>query len=157
VVDLLSEQGRDADLEPFLLERLARIRRERGPDDYFSGRTLAHLGELYVRQGRHAEGESRFAERLALFKRVLPASHFDLGVAMSDLGGCLVERGAYAEAERLLLPAYDVIMATRRTGPVTRGRVQARLVQLYEGWGRSEEARRWRERSPDANVDVGRR
>ena len=63
------------------------------------------------------------------------------GVAMPqvELGRCLIDQGRYGEAEALLLP-----IATAGDEPHSRQWANEALVDLYERWGRREEAERYR-------------
>jgi hypothetical protein len=68
----------------------------------------------------------------------------------SMLGGSLEGQGKYAEAEPLLISGYGGMMRRTAAIPLEEQRVLAqageRILHLYENWGRSAKAARWRER-----------
>jgi tetratricopeptide (TPR) repeat protein len=142
-VELSLELGLDREIEAFLLDRLERMRRERGADDYLIGKTLGQLARVLDRQGRVQEADARFAERLAQFQKTTRDSNFEVAIAKSDLGERLLARGALAEAEPLLLEGFMAIVASPRPYPATKRTSRDRLVRLYTLWGRPDEARRW--------------
>jgi eukaryotic-like serine/threonine-protein kinase len=68
----------------------------------------------------------------------------------AGVGISLAGQKRYAEAEPLLLQAYQELKALEASIPVaSRGAMLAnakrRLVQLYEAWGKPEQARKWRD------------
>jgi hypothetical protein len=76
---------------------------------------------------------------------VFPADDWTIGDAQSELGGCIAARRDFARAEPLLLEGFRLIegqavRAAKSSLPAAR----ARLVELYEAWGRADEAQRWR-------------
>jgi hypothetical protein len=66
----------------------------------------------------------------------------------SALGGALADLQRYDEAERLLLQGYEGMKQRDAKIPKTgKGRLAEaaeRLVQLYEAWGKPEQAEQWR-------------
>ncbi len=59
-------------------------------------------------------------------------------------GFCLVQRRQYAQAEPLLLAAEGGLRTLPSATPAMRAEVGRWLVRLYEGWGKPEDAARWR-------------
>jgi len=59
--------------------------------------------------------------------------------ARGALGACLTAQRRYAEAEPLLVASLEGLRG--RSGA---GRAAARLVRLYEAWGRTEQAEAYR-------------
>ena len=60
------------------------------------------------------------------------------------LAGFLREAGRFAEAERLLLAAQDEQGHAGTEAHPGSPQLVSALVALYEGWGRPDEATRWR-------------
>lgn len=144
VVDLLKTERPQA-VETWLLERLARLRRERGPDEYLQVRTLEHLARHYLALGRAADAEARTREELDVLARSVPPTHFMVGSAQGDLGERLLDRGAAAEAEPLLVASFERHMTSRRFTSRGRERARDRMVRLYDALHRPTEARRYRD------------
>ena len=144
IVRLMTELE-PSQLEGWLLERLERLRRERGPDEYLQVRSLEHLARHYVRLGRPADAETRIREELDVLKRSVPATHFMVPLTQSALGERLMERGALAEAEPLLVAGFEGMLTSRRPTDSTKATARARLVRLYELMNRPADARKWRE------------
>ncbi len=134
-----------ASIEPWLLARLDRLRRERGPDEYLQVRTLDHLARHYAATGRPADSEARVREELDVLARTVPPTHFMVGSAQGHLGERLMDRGALADAEPLLLKSFEAHVTSRRFVQSSRVRARDRLVRLYEAMARPDEARKYRE------------
>ena len=134
-----------ASVEPWLLARLARLQRERGPDEYLQVRTLDHLARHYAATGRPAEAEARVREELDVLARSVPPTHFMVGSAQGELGERLMARGAFAEAEPLLMKSFEAHMTSRRFVHASRVRARDRLVRLYDALGRAADARKYRD------------
>ena len=62
---------------------------------------------------------------------------------MSMLGAVLTGQGKYAEAERLVVDGFKRMDAA----PAPQRRLtRARIVKLYEAWGKPDKATEWRRR-----------
>jgi len=93
------------------------------------------------RNGRADEAERVMRASVARLRTVLPGDSPELAVAEGMLGEALAGQGRYAEAEPLLLSSYAVIRET--IGEVQNFTVAdslGRLLTLYEGWGKEEQA-----------------
>jgi eukaryotic-like serine/threonine-protein kinase len=101
--------------------------------------TLLGLGEVLLARRQAAEAEPLLRQALELRLAGLPAHHWHVAEARGALGACLTEQQHYDEAEPLLVEA----LADLRGRPGA-GRVAARLVHLYEAWGRPDEAQAYR-------------
>ncbi len=69
---------------------------------------------------------------------------------MSLLGGALLGRHRYAEAEPLILQGYEgLVVREAKIPPAAKVRIPqaaARVVRLYEAWGKLELAVGWKTR-----------
>jgi hypothetical protein len=95
-----------------------------------------------------AEAEAKLRESLAVAQKIQPDdwTTFD---TRSLLGEALVMQKKYAEAQPLLLAAYEGLKQRQAGLPLEgRGsltRAATRLVQLYQAWGKTDQAARWQE------------
>jgi tetratricopeptide (TPR) repeat protein len=106
---------------------------------------LSQLGEAQCAIGRFTEGEASLRSAFV----VVPNAATDSTTAArarSALGSCLLRDGRFADAEPLLLEAEA---ATRERTDASRNLALSRLVLLYDTWGRSDEAAKWRARRPN--------
>jgi serine/threonine protein kinase len=108
---------------------------------------LARLGKLLLQSGRHAEAEVLLRECLAIREKKLP-DDFRRFNAVSMLGAALLGQHKYAEAEPLLLQGYEGLKQREAHIPsatlVRLTEAAEWLVQLYDAWGKREEAAKWR-------------
>jgi hypothetical protein len=77
-------------------------------------------------------------------RRIFPEDDWSVGATKSLLGATLAALSRYSEAEAVLLEARRDLAAA---SPPSRSDVRAtitRLVDLYAGWGKHDEADRYR-------------
>ena len=108
---------------------------------------LAVRGATLLLEGNPAEAELKLRESLAVRQKTDP-EHWATFDTKSLLGQALADEGKYAEAEPLLLSGYEGLAKHRETIPSHDkpriAKARERLVQLYEAWGKQDEAARWR-------------
>jgi serine/threonine protein kinase/tetratricopeptide (TPR) repeat protein len=97
--------------------------------------------------GRPREAEDAFRESLRLREEALPEDHWLIASSRSALGTSLATVGRYREAEDLLQSAYAQLEATLGPSHERTLETAGRLAELYEAWGREDEAEPWRDRS----------
>jgi hypothetical protein len=152
----LWDQHESAEAESLLREALA-LRRKVLPGGHPEiTKTLTLLGWVLAETEKTGEAEPLLGEALTVRRHALPADHWLTAVTANILGGCLTVRGRYAEAEAVLLsigrtpaPVPD-FLAGRIPG------IAARMVALYEAWGKDEQAATWRARCDVAEHVEGR-
>jgi tetratricopeptide (TPR) repeat protein len=107
--------------------------------------TLASLGQSLLDAGQTIDAEPVLRECLAIREKKQPDAWTTFHTK-SMLGGTLVAQKKYADAEPLLLTAYEG-MKERDIGQRARSHfteVMECLVQLYDAWGKPDEAAKWR-------------
>lgn len=128
-------------------ESFARVvegQRAVGADPEELALSLAVRGRVLAEADRCEEALPVLEEAREIRGRVLPDGSWEIAAVESALGGCLTERGLYRRAEALLLDSHPVLeRALGREDELTRDS-RRRLVELYESWGRPEEADRYR-------------
>jgi serine/threonine protein kinase len=133
-------------------------RRQEGKPQEFNeayARALDALGLNLLRQQKWAEAEAVLREDVTIREKIKDADATVVAAnARSMLGGSLIGQKKYRDAEPLLLQGYQGLKQTTNVAvfgwaardmfmPLVKQAVE-RLVQLYEGWGRPDEAARWR-------------
>jgi serine/threonine protein kinase/tetratricopeptide (TPR) repeat protein len=122
-----------------------------GREDPQTLTTMANLGEVYQKQGRLDEAEAMLRECLALRQKREPNA-FLLASTQAPLGRVLALQQKYAEAEPLLLAAYQGLTAHAKTTPgwgtYCRPDTAGWLAELYEAWGKQDQAAEWRKKLP---------
>ncbi len=100
-------------------------------------------------QSKWPEAETVLRECLAIREKETPDawSRFN---TMSKLGGAVLGQGRHAAAAPLLISGYEGLKAREaKIPPEARVRLYEaalRVVQLYELWGKPEEAAAWKAR-----------
>jgi serine/threonine protein kinase/Tfp pilus assembly protein PilF len=99
-----------------------------------------NLARIQLEGGQPQRAEALIRPVLEARRRVLPEGDSRIALAESLLGGALFALGRNAEAEPLLLHAHDILRRTPgRVGREAKT-TAARLVALYDAWGRPEKA-----------------
>jgi serine/threonine protein kinase/tetratricopeptide (TPR) repeat protein len=133
---------------PLLEETLRIAREEHGDWHRETNHARLTLSSVYQGAGRPADAERLMREQLALLEEHWPG-HRDVYVAKFVIGTCLLDQQKFEEAEGYLLEAYERLIARRAeraadTRPPPRGASGEKLVELYEAWGKPEQAAEWR-------------
>jgi eukaryotic-like serine/threonine-protein kinase len=138
-----------AEAEAVLRDTLARRRKTVEPHRPRLADNLGTLGRILLTQSRWSEAEPLLHEALAIQEKVTPDdwSRYD---TMTLLGASLLGQGRYAEAEPLIVSGYEGIKARalRIAVPERHHLREAaeRVVRLYEDWGKTDQAKAWKER-----------
>ncbi len=141
---LLHDSGRYADALPEAEKVLAMRGRVLGDDHPAVGSTLVLYGQSLLRIGRVAEGEASLRDALRIRERAMPPGHWLIAATRSAVGEALVLRQRYPDAERMLIGALATLRSARGEDAELTRLARARLVTLYEHWGRPAEAARYR-------------
>jgi tetratricopeptide (TPR) repeat protein len=149
--ELLMDRGDPAGAEAFYREALEIRRAERRPDDLGITTALARLGNNLLEQKKYTQAEPLLRECLKIREDQMPGSWRRFS-AQSLLGAALAGQRKYAEAEPLLVQGYEGMKQREARIRLSRFRVNQdvlpealeRLVQLYDAWGKPDEAAKWR-------------
>jgi serine/threonine protein kinase/tetratricopeptide (TPR) repeat protein len=132
--------------EPLWRELLAWQRQNEGPQSLAAAGTLIGLGQNLLFQQRHAEAETVLRESLVISEQKQPDNWLTY-FTRAEVGGTLAGQKQYAEAEPLLLQGYEGMrQRAAKVPPAHRHRfteVLERLVQLYDAWGKKDQAAEW--------------
>jgi len=142
--NLLHAKGDLEGAESALRESL-RLFRKRLPDEHpYVSKNLFELASLLHDRGDFSPAATLFRQALALREKTLPEDHWEIAQAKSGLGRCLMALQRYEEAEPLLLESYRHLKDKR--GHQDKQTLQALdgIIKLYETWGKSESASRYR-------------
>lgn len=147
-------RGRLIDAEQ-LRRKIVASRRKPKPPNGAIVADLAGLARNLMRQRRYAEAEPLLRESIATAETLAP-QHWSRFWATSLLGDALLGQNRLAEAEPLLLQGYEGMSARLRTIPayskIYRIEAARSIVRLYEAWGKSDEAKIWRETIPPLDL-----
>jgi serine/threonine protein kinase/DNA-binding SARP family transcriptional activator len=131
---------------------LAVVKERPGPDSAAYASSLAALGSNLLHQHKYREAEPTLRECLAVRAKQQPDAWSTFNTK-SLLGEALLGQQKFAEAEPLLKAGYGGLKAREKAiPPQAKSRLALaldRLVQLYDAWGKPEQAEHWRkQRTP---------
>ena len=108
--------------------------------------SINNMAALLNAQVRYAEAEQLVRESLPIHIRILGENHWRSAEALSLLGAALAGLERYEEAETHLLEGQAGMDALPRGWRRTQNLAPsiARLVHLYDAWGKPEKAAEWR-------------
>ena len=108
--------------------------------------SLLALGHLLLMDGRAEQAEPHLRESLGLWQRWPAEERIRIATTQSLLGSSLLARARYLEAEPLILDSARTLVESLGEQHRTSRRAVGRVVELYERWGKPEDAARARER-----------
>ena len=111
-------------------------------------RSMLALGTLLLGEGESNGAESLARQCVEVRRRALPEGHWQIAEAQSLLGACLHAQREFERAEQLLLQSLDVLRQSRAATDRHTATTIRRLAELYEAWGRPEEAAKYRAAAP---------
>jgi hypothetical protein len=146
--ETFTRAGRRAKAEPLLRELVGVARQADGADSATLAEYLAVLGQNLVNQHKSVEAEAILRECLAIRQKKFPHDWTTFHTR-SVLGGALLRQKKYAAAEPLLREGYRGMRQRPVKMPLEWQQARLsegliRLVQLYDAWGKKDEAARWR-------------
>jgi tetratricopeptide (TPR) repeat protein len=141
---LLCEKEEYAEAEAKIDECL-KIYRATIPASYINYATAVMIqGMIYGQTGRLAEAEKLLREAVQLRAQYSPNGHFLRAVAENELGQFLAGQKRFDEAQALMLPSYESLKNSQAPDSPRVRTALERLVSLYENWGRSGEASKYK-------------
>jgi tetratricopeptide (TPR) repeat protein len=160
LANVLTRLKRYGEAEPYLRQMLVRDRSRFGPRSPQTSLRLAQIGMVLLFQEKWREAESTLRECLSI-REVGEPNAWNTFNTRSQLGASLLAQSRHTEAEPLIVGGYEGLKAREKTiPPLARIRLvesAARVVKLYESWGKPEAAANWRKQlMPDlSDLDAG--
>jgi serine/threonine protein kinase/tetratricopeptide (TPR) repeat protein len=144
-----ARQGR-LDKQESCLGRLVEHRRRlNGPESLATAEVCVTLGAVLLRQKKYTEAEPPLREGLAIYEHKQP-DDWQTFSARSQLGGSLLGQDKFAQAEPLLRDGYEGLKQREPQlpagGKARLTEALERLVQLYDAWGKPDQAAAWRQK-----------
>ncbi|MEO1368638.1 MAG: tetratricopeptide repeat protein, partial [Acidobacteriota bacterium] len=141
----LRATGRPAEAEPLFREALGRIRDQQGEKSWRYGNGLTGLALVLLDLERFEEALESATESEAVLEETLPDGHGRTANARGARGVALTALGRYAEAEEALLESHAAFEALADEESRRLEQAKARLVALYDAWGRPRDADPYRD------------
>lgn len=146
---LYHKQGRNEEAEPLYREVLESHRRNFGEDHSDTIGAMVNVASALRDMGKLDQAEPLYRQAIETAKRVLPTGDRSIPQYQSGYGACLTKLEQFQEAEEHLLAGYEGLKeALGEKHKRTRQALQ-RLVELYEAWGKSDQAAEWRAELPE--------
>jgi tetratricopeptide (TPR) repeat protein len=136
----LQGAGRPQEAEPLYLEAIAVFRRQWPQGHLDLVGALRHYGSLRLDRGEYGRAETLLREAHEMGRRVAPAGDRYAAAAGLALADLLIRTRRFEEAERLVLAADRDLAAWGGPTHPARREALARVVALYQAWGRPERA-----------------
>ena len=146
LAQLYYRQAKFAQAEPLLVDVVALERRALGDEHPNTLGIMNNLALTYLSQRKYAQAEPVLREALRSLEKTAPDSWRRYN-SQSLLGASVAGQQKYMEAEPLLLSGYEglvqraaAIPSEDRSAVAEAG---ARIVALYQSWGRPGQAAEW--------------
>ncbi len=137
---LLAAKGDYAGCEALHRQTLAIRRRELGENHHEVATSLHNISTLLYRKGAYADAEKMERQAIAIYQKSLEPDHWMIQRSRSHMGACLTKLRRYKEAEEQLLTAYTGLKTARGEQHDLTRRTVTRLIELYEAWGKPDQA-----------------
>jgi hypothetical protein len=151
VAAMYQRQGKYALAESYSSEALALSRRVSGSSRPDTMQTANQLALAYISQRKYSASEPLAREALAFYEQNQP-DDVQRFRSESLLGASLAGQKKYIEAEPLLLGGYQGLVARKAQLEVSDeyhlDLAHKWLVQLYQAWGKPQEAAEWQKSDP---------
>ncbi len=147
VAFFLVEKGDYTRAEEMTRQSLELNRKLLGDQHPRVGDSLVGLAALLLRRGEVEEAEELTLRSLDVFRASLPPDHLKIVGAEGTLGDVRVAQGRFEEAEPLVVGSYEKMVEQKERAP-ERVRGLESVIALYDAWGRSDEAARYRALRP---------
>jgi serine/threonine protein kinase/tetratricopeptide (TPR) repeat protein len=148
---LYAKAGDLKKLGPVLIEARDVTRARWGPDSGLTAGANQAAAALLLFQKDYAKAEPYLREILDFRIKNEPESWArfkDEGC----YGACLLDQKKYAEAAAALISAYEGMKARENDAPEQERTLVTssldRIIRLYEAWGKTDEAEKWRKKKP---------
>jgi serine/threonine-protein kinase len=115
-----------------------------GPDHPAVAIDEINLGLFLCDTRQTAEGLALTTDAVRILSNVLQPGQWEIGAAQSAYGLCLGRAGRFPEGEQVLLEALLITEAALGPDHARVGIVRTRLAEMYEAWGKPEEAAQYR-------------
>ncbi|MCU0863591.1 MAG: serine/threonine-protein kinase [Planctomycetes bacterium] len=120
------------------------LRRRLRPDDEDAVFLLYHVAFCEAGLGRHAEAEQSYAAAVTAGEAIHGPDRGQTRSALLQRVRSLIALGRHEDAERLALDLLARATRDRGEGSEAVTRARELLVQVYEAWGRPDDAAKWR-------------
>ncbi len=154
LADLLLDKGQAPESEPLCRAAVEGRRKLLPPGHRSIAYALVTWAKLLVERGDFDRAEPLLREALEIFLKNPKEGDWEPAYAQVLLGRCYAVKGKHTEAEPLLLRGYKELTADAAKRPEVSAagtpghlrltRTLERLVQLYDAWGKNDEAAKWR-------------
>jgi tetratricopeptide (TPR) repeat protein len=122
---------------------LAMRQRLFGKDHPEIASSLMHLAVLQVAMHRYQDALVSAHTSARIFSTAISPTSWKTAVAEAAGGAALVGMGQYAEAEPALVRDYEILSRDADVQPSYRALARGYLEDLYQRWGRPQDARRY--------------
>lgn len=148
LANVLAGIGETEQAEEELRKALATLKSTRPENHHDTAKTIVWLAWILMKRDKAADAEPLLHQAINMLKTTLPPGHSWIALAENTLGACLTQLNRYEEAETYLLDSWQVIEAQYDSTHEYTVKALSRLCELYDAWGKPEEAAEWRSYVP---------
>lgn len=141
---LLQDRQKFREAEQFYREAIDVTRDRLGDDHYTLGGLIDSLATLFMDREDYAAAEPLYREALETMRRTLDGDDPAIAMVGVDHGYSLLKLARHAEAEELMLDGYRLASGELEPGDEILREIAGKLAELYDAWGKPEEAARFR-------------
>jgi hypothetical protein len=125
-----------------------------GPDHYWVSISLNSVALIQESRGDCEGVEETVAQCLRIRRQLDDPPAWCIAELETIRAACLTRYGEYGQAERLLLDCLEPLREHHGEDGRSVKATRRRLAELYDAWGKPDQAARWRAR-PEPPTDDG--
>ncbi|HKE43334.1 MAG TPA: tetratricopeptide repeat protein [Steroidobacteraceae bacterium] len=144
LADLLYERGQFEEAERLYRQAIDIYKATLPENHQYVAGALTGLARIFAEQGDSFRVEALTERAVAIWRKQFPDDYWQVERSRAVVGRSLVQQGKYTEAEPILLKSYAALEKQRGVNDSSTRQVGGWLVQLYEKWGKTEQAARYR-------------
>lgn len=140
----LEKQGRFTEAEPLRQAALRNAVTLYGENHALVARAITGMADHHMATGAFEQAESLYRRAVTVRQNIHPALHWRIAEARARVGYALFRQQRYQEAETLLTDSYLRLTSDKGALPESADRTRGWLIELYDRWGRTNDASRYR-------------
>jgi serine/threonine protein kinase/Tfp pilus assembly protein PilF len=144
LADLLYERGQLDEAERLYRQAIDMYKATLPANHQYVAAALTGLGRIFADRGDTVRVSALIERAVSIWRKELPDGHWQIARSRAVLGKSMLQQGKFAEAEPILLQSYAILEKQRGTSDLGTRQVRSWLVQLYEHWGKPNDAARYR-------------
>jgi serine/threonine-protein kinase len=148
LADLLYERGQYDEAEKLYRDAIDIYKATLPENHEYVAGALTGLARIFAEKGDTFRVQALIERAVGIWRKQLPDDHWQVARSRAVVGRSLLQQGKYAESEPILKQSGAILEKQRGVNDPSTRQVRSWLAQLYEKWGKPEQAAKYRLAAP---------